>query len=99
MRGSFLVDGDIIANVNGHLEYIDKQVDMSPILGFDIFDESSHTGAAIARWKTRVFSEWKMEGAVGVSTEDGASNNPPSRCKLCSACRRGERNPVPEFRV
>jgi hypothetical protein len=66
----------LVAQVTGHDQYKGKLVDMSPILGFERFTETSHTGAAIARFKTAILQAWKLDGgAVGLATEDGASPN------------------------
>ena len=75
-RGAFVLNGDLLAALLGNCPELRGQfVDMSPILGFDIFEETRHTGAAIARWKISVGERWKMARAVGLTTEDGASNN------------------------
>ena len=46
-RGSFVLDGDIVANMTQELSYRGKLVDMPPILGFDLFQETHHTGAVV----------------------------------------------------
>lgn len=74
-RGSFIVDGDLLAKLTDDPEHKGKLLEFSPILGFNIFDETRHTGAAIARWKQGVQKHWKLQGATGLATEDGASNN------------------------
>lgn len=48
------------------------RLEFAPILSFDLFTETHHTGPAIARWKNGVE---KLVGAIGLATEDGASNN------------------------
>ena len=76
LRGAFVLDGDMLAQMLGEEKYKGQLVDMSPILGFERFTETSHTGACIARWKTTVLNTWKLgAGAVGLATEDGASPN------------------------
>jgi hypothetical protein len=75
LRLSVTVDGAILHQVTGHAEYSGCLIDMSPILAFATFAETRHTGAALARWKSDVLSRWKYEKAVGLATEDGASNN------------------------
>ena len=76
LRGAFVLDGDMVAQVTGRDEYKGKLVDMSPVLAFERFTETSHTGAVIARWKTAAQTRWKLDGgAVGLATEDGASPN------------------------
>ena len=74
-RGSFIVDGDTIAELVGDLEYQGRLLEFAPILSFDLFTETHHTGPAIARWKNGVEKLWKLVGAIGLATEDGASNN------------------------
>ena len=44
LRGSFVLDGDIVAEVTGHTKYKGKLVDISPLLGFARFEETRHTG-------------------------------------------------------
>ena len=87
-RGSFIMEGDMIIRV---LKIEDEAlktelqgtlVDFSPILAFDKFKETSHSGAAIARWKTSVTSRWHMQGSVGLATEDGAAPNKKSNAIL-----------------
>ena len=43
LRGSFVLDGDIVAEA-----YRGKLVDFSPVLAFSRFEETRHTGAALA---------------------------------------------------
>lgn len=74
-RASFLLDGDFLSTHVGNPKYEGTVVDMSPILSFAAFPENRHTGAALARWKASVMKEWKIERAIGLATEDGASNN------------------------
>ena len=75
LRGSFVLDGDMVAEVTGDPSYKGTIVDFSPVLGFSRFDETRHTGAALARWKSAISKERKLSGAFGLATEDGASNN------------------------
>eukprot|EP00966_Prymnesium_polylepis_P332780 7388260-Prymnesium_polylepis.1 len=75
LRGSFILDGDMVAEVSGHPEYKGQLVDFSPLLAFERFTETRHTGAALARFKVATFKQWKLEGAISLATEDGASNN------------------------
>lgn len=75
MRGSFVFDGDMVAQVTGDDSCKGTLVDMSPLLAFERMQESHHTGAAIARWKTACLKKWQLEGAIGLATEDGASPN------------------------
>ena len=75
LRGSFVFDGDTVAEVTGDASYRGMLVDFSPILGFERFTESRHTGAALARSKAAIFKAWNLVGAVSLATEDGASNN------------------------
>ena len=75
--GSWVFDGDMLDRVLGLQEYAGKLVDCCPILGFDKFTESRHTGAALARWRSAVNKRFELEVAgtphsVGLSTEDGA---------------------------
>ena len=70
LRGSFVLDGDIVAEA-----YRGKLVDFSPVLAFSRFEETRHTGAALARWKGAALRTWRLEGAIGLACEDGASNN------------------------
>mmetsp|Transcript_38038 Transcript_38038/g.119448 ORF Transcript_38038/g.119448 Transcript_38038/m.119448 type:complete len:211 (+) Transcript_38038:603-1235(+) len=44
-------------------------------MGFDRIEETHHTGQVIARWKKALYEAWDLVGAVGLATEDGASNN------------------------
>ena len=74
-RGSFLVDGDLLAGVVGDPAYRGKLVDLAPVMGFDRIEETHHTGQVIARWKKALYEAWDLVGAVGLATEDGASNN------------------------
>ena len=48
---------------------------MEPVLEFARFPESRHTGSVLARWKLEIVGRWKLVNAVGLATEDGASNN------------------------
>ena len=75
LRGSFALDGDMVAQVTTDISYKGKIVDFSPVLGFERFDETRHTGAALARFKTKISKKWGLENAFGLATEDGASNN------------------------
>ena len=75
MRLSMLLDGDMLDKLLGTKEYAGRIVDCSPIIAFDKFNESRHTGAALARWKTHVTEKYKLKSAVKVPTEGGASNN------------------------
>ena len=80
LRGSFVLDGDVMAKqLPGLNDFKGKLVDMSPIMAFQSFPESRHTGNALARWKKRLFEAWQMQNTFGVATEDGASPN-----KLCN---------------
>eukprot|EP00966_Prymnesium_polylepis_P117682 2720579-Prymnesium_polylepis.1 len=65
----------MVAEVTGNASFKGKLVDFSPLLAFDRFVESRHTGAALARWKAASLKEWNLTGAIGLATEDGASNN------------------------
>ena len=75
LRGSFVMDGDMVAAATGCKELEGKLVDLSPILAFTKFEEASHTGEALAAWKKAALSAFQMEKAVGLATEDGAANN------------------------
>ena len=75
LRGSFVLDGDVVAQVTGMESYKGTLVDMCPILEFSRMEETRHTGAAIARWKSKALARWKCENAIGLATEDGASPN------------------------
>jgi hypothetical protein len=75
LRGSFVLDGEMLVQITGDDSYKGKLVDVSPILAFARFDETRHTGAAIARWKKAANARWQLQDAVGLATEDGASNN------------------------
>ena len=70
-----MLDGDMLSELTGDKDYRGKLVDMSPILNFGQMDESHHTGAVLALWKGDGLREWKLEDAIGLATEDGASNN------------------------
>ena len=75
LRISMVLDGGLVEKVTGHSEYVGKLVDMCPIIAFDKFEESRHTGAALARWKKAALLKWMMLEAIELATEDGASNN------------------------
>ena len=75
LRGSWTIPGDILAALFGFNELKGRLVDCSPILSFEEFMESRHTGAALARWKGRVADAWQMQDSSSLATEDGASNN------------------------
>jgi hypothetical protein len=75
LRVSFVLDGDLIEQLTGNGEYSGKLVDMCPIIAFDKFVETRHTGAALARWKKAALLRWLLLEAIGLATEDGASNN------------------------
>ena len=75
LRGSFVLDGDMVDEVLGTTGHEGQLVDMCPILSFSRFEENRHTGAALARWKRKEFKAWGLEQAFGLATEDGASNN------------------------
>ena len=70
-----VLDGSVVAKVTGDDTYEGKLVDICPIIAFDKFTESRHTGAALARWKKSALLHWTLLEAVGLATEDGASNN------------------------
>jgi hypothetical protein len=69
------MDGDMVAEVSGDPQYKGVLVDFSPLLAFERFLESRHSGACLARSKAATLKEWKLVGAIGLATEDGASNN------------------------
>ena len=75
LRGSFVLDGDMLDAVLGTTGHGGQLVDMCPIMSFARFAENRHTGAALARWKRKQFKAWGLEQAFGLATEDGASNN------------------------
>ena len=81
MRLSLILDGDMLSGMLGTDEYKGQLVDCSPIIAFDKFLESRHTGANLARWKTGINQKWGLKDAVKVPTEDGASNNKKA-CKI-----------------
>ena len=70
-----MLDGDLLADVTGDESYKGKLIDFAPILAFATFEETRHTGAALARWKAASHARWGLKGAIGLATEDGASNN------------------------
>jgi hypothetical protein len=74
-RLSLVVNGDLIAELTGDDSYKGTLVDLAPILEFERVEETRHTGAALARGKKKIYATWKLESAVGLATEDGASNN------------------------
>jgi len=80
-RLSLILDGDMLSALLSTDEYKGRLVDCSPIIAFDKFESSRHTGANLARWKVQVNEKWKLQGAVKVPTEDGASNNKLA-CKI-----------------
>ena len=47
MRASLLLDGDMPADVTGLMEYKGKLEDFSPMLSFERFTETRHTGTAL----------------------------------------------------
>eukprot|EP00966_Prymnesium_polylepis_P092997 2152791-Prymnesium_polylepis.1 len=69
------MDGDMVAELTGDASYQGMLVDVSPLLAFERFVETRHTGAALARSKAATLKEWNLTGAIGLATEDGASNN------------------------
>ena len=75
LRLSVVLDGALLQQTTGRAEYAGKLVDMSPIIAFASFTETRHTGAALARWKRAELQQWGYAEAIGLSTEDGASNN------------------------
>jgi len=75
LRGSFVLDGDMLAELVGGDKYKGKLVDMSPILAFARFTEKHHTGDVLARWKKGWLKQFNLGNAIGLATEDGASNN------------------------
>ena len=75
LRGSFVLDGDMLDAVLGTTGHGGQLVDMCPIMSFARFAENRHTGAALARWKREQFKAWGLEQVFGLATEDGASNN------------------------
>ena len=75
LRGSFVLDGDMLAEVVKQEQYQDKLVDMSPILAFARFASKHHTGAVLAKWKKAALQKFNLADGVGLATEDGASNN------------------------
>jgi hypothetical protein len=79
LRSSFVLDGDMLADLLNLPEYKGQLVGMSPIVSFERFEESRHTGAALARWKQRVAAKWQL--ATVMATEDGASNN-KAACRI-----------------
>lgn len=81
-RASFVLDGDTVASHLGNVKYEGRLLDMCPILSFAAFPETRHTGAALARWKMSVIKQWDLEKAIGLATEDGASNNRKANQKL-----------------
>jgi hypothetical protein len=78
MRGSFVLDGDMLSELTGDLAFKGKLVDLSPIIAFTKFEEKRHTGEALATWKRAALAYYQMDQAVGLATEDGASNNKKS---------------------
>ena len=81
-RASFVVDGALIAQLTGDDSWLGKLVDLAPILEFLRLEETRHTGSALARVKKAVYATWKLDGAVGLATEDGASNNKAANRQL-----------------
>ena len=60
LRSSWVFDGEMVADVLEMPELRGTIVDCSPILSFELFQESRHTGANLARWKSRVGGIWKL---------------------------------------
>ena len=75
LRGSFTLDGDLLATILKDDQHKSTIVDMSPILDFRRFAEKHHTGAVLAAWKKAALEKFMLGHAVGLATEDGASNN------------------------
>ena len=74
-RASFVLDGDMLSELTGDQEYKGTIVDCAPLLAFRRFRETHHTGAALARWKSETEKSKNLQNAIGLATEDGASNN------------------------
>ena len=61
LRGSFVLDGDMLAELVGGDKYKGKLVDMSPILAFARFTEKHHTGDVLARWKKGWLKQFNLQ--------------------------------------
>ena len=59
------------------VKHNEKNLDVSPVIGFDEFAENSHTGPALARGFSDALLMYKltMADSVTLPTLDGASNN------------------------
>ena len=68
LRGSFVLDGDMLASVTGNAEYQGKLKDMSPILEFARFKNKHHTGQTLSDWKKAALAKYRMGKAVGLAT-------------------------------
>ena len=75
LRGSFSFDGDMLAQVSGLKQLAGKVVDAAPVLAFRRFEEKRHSGKNLADWKKTELTCWGLADAIGLATEDGASNN------------------------
>ena len=75
LRLSIVVDGDLLSGITGDPQYKGKLIDFAPIAAFQRFTKSRHTGAVLARWKEDTLRGKGLQNAIGLATEDGASNN------------------------
>ena len=75
LRLSFVLDGDVLSVITGDTKHKGMLVDFAPIVAFQRFSASRHTGAILGRWKEATLNERGLQGVVGLATEDGASNN------------------------